>query len=122
VKKQNEVSGPYATASVTDDHGDAKDRPFHEIVPDGPLMAGLEMLERREVLPRGLRTATNNILQPSKARGGHQHNSENGTGRCQKRTTRDMSTRHDQLRRIVRDTVDCLRHRKDFESLLEDEL
>jgi DNA-directed RNA polymerase specialized sigma24 family protein len=52
VKKQNEVSGPYATVTVADDHGDAKDRPFHEIVPDGPLMPGLEVLERKEVLPR----------------------------------------------------------------------
>jgi DNA-directed RNA polymerase specialized sigma24 family protein len=48
-KKQNEVSGPYATATVADDHGDAKDQPFHQIVPD-PLMSNLEVLERKEVL------------------------------------------------------------------------
>jgi DNA-directed RNA polymerase specialized sigma24 family protein len=52
VKKQNEASEPYATATAAADHGDAKDWPFHEIVPDGPLMPGLDVLERKEVLPR----------------------------------------------------------------------
>ena len=47
MKNQNEVSGPYATATLANDHGDAKDR---EIVPDGPLMSRLEVLERKEVL------------------------------------------------------------------------
>ena len=35
MKRQNDVSGPYATAALADDHGDTKDQPFHEIVPDG---------------------------------------------------------------------------------------
>jgi DNA-directed RNA polymerase specialized sigma24 family protein len=52
VKKQNHISGPYATATVAGRHGDAKDRPFGEIVPDGPLIPGLDVLERKEVLPR----------------------------------------------------------------------
>ena len=41
MKKQNEVSGLYATATVADDHGNPKDRPFQEIVPDGPLISSL---------------------------------------------------------------------------------
>ena len=52
MNKQNEVTGPNATATAAVDHGDAKDRPFHEIVPDDPLMPGLDVLERKEVLPR----------------------------------------------------------------------
>ncbi len=51
VKKQNEVSGPYATATVADDHGDARGRPIHGIVPDGLLMPSLGVLERKELLP-----------------------------------------------------------------------
>jgi DNA-directed RNA polymerase specialized sigma subunit len=51
VKKQNEVSGPYATATVADDHGDATGRPIHGIVPDGLLMPSLGVLERKELLP-----------------------------------------------------------------------
>ena len=47
MKKQNEESGPYATATVANDHGDTKDR---KIVPDGPLMSSLEVLERKAVL------------------------------------------------------------------------
>jgi DNA-directed RNA polymerase specialized sigma24 family protein len=47
VKKQNEV---YATATLADNHGDAKDWPFHETVQDGPLMPR-DVLERKELLP-----------------------------------------------------------------------
>ena len=48
MKKQNEV---YATATLADNHGDAKDWPFHETVQDGPLMPRLDVLERKELLP-----------------------------------------------------------------------
>ena len=48
VKKQNQVSGPYATATVAGRHGDAKDRTFGEIVPDGPFW----FLERIAHKPR----------------------------------------------------------------------
>jgi DNA-directed RNA polymerase specialized sigma subunit len=51
VKKQNEVSGPRATAALADDRGDTKKRPFHEIVPDGFSIPSLDVLERKEVLP-----------------------------------------------------------------------
>jgi len=51
VKKQNDVSGPYATAALADDHGDTKDQPFHEIVPDGFSIPSLDVLERKEMLP-----------------------------------------------------------------------
>jgi hypothetical protein len=51
VKKQNDVSGPYATVTLTDEHGDTKDQPFHEIVPDGFSIPSLNVLERKEVLP-----------------------------------------------------------------------
>ena len=50
-KKQNDVTGPYATVTLTDEHGDTKDQPFHEIVPDGFSITGLNVLERKEVLP-----------------------------------------------------------------------
>ena len=51
MKKQNDVSGPYATAALADDHGDTKDQPFHEIVPDGFSIPSLDVLERKEMLP-----------------------------------------------------------------------
>jgi hypothetical protein len=51
VKKQNEPSGPCATAAVGDDPGDTKKRPFHEIVPDGLSIPSLDVFERKEVLP-----------------------------------------------------------------------
>jgi DNA-directed RNA polymerase specialized sigma24 family protein len=51
VKKQNDVSGPYATVILTDEHVDTKDEPFHEIVPDGFSIPSLNVLERKEVLP-----------------------------------------------------------------------
>jgi DNA-directed RNA polymerase specialized sigma24 family protein len=51
VKKQNDVSGPYATAALADDHGDTKDQPFHEFVPDGFSIPSLDVLERKEMLP-----------------------------------------------------------------------
>ena len=50
MKKQNDVSGPYATVTLTDEHGDTKDQPFHEIVPDGFSIPSLNVLERKEVL------------------------------------------------------------------------
>ena len=50
-KKQNDVSGPYATVTLTDEHGDTKDQPFHEIVPGGFSIPSLDVLERKEVLP-----------------------------------------------------------------------
>jgi DNA-directed RNA polymerase specialized sigma subunit len=50
VKKQNDVSGPYATVILTDEHVDTKDQPFHEIVP-GFSIPSLKVLERKEVLP-----------------------------------------------------------------------
>jgi DNA-directed RNA polymerase specialized sigma24 family protein len=51
VKKQDEVSGPHAAETIPDDHGDARDRPFHEIVRDGRSIPGFDVLERTEVLP-----------------------------------------------------------------------
>jgi hypothetical protein len=51
VKKQTDVSGPYAAVTLTDEHGDTKDQPFHEIVPDGFSIPSLSVLERKEVLP-----------------------------------------------------------------------
>jgi hypothetical protein len=48
VKKQDEVSGPCATAALADDRGDAKKRPFHEIVPDGFSTSSLDVFERNE--------------------------------------------------------------------------
>ena len=51
MKKQNDVSGPYATVTLTDEHGDTKDQPFHEIVPDGFSFPSLDVLERKEMLP-----------------------------------------------------------------------
>ena len=51
MKKQNGVSRPYATVALTDEHGDTKDQPFHEIVPDGFSIPSLNVLERKEVLP-----------------------------------------------------------------------
>ena len=51
MKKQNEVSGPCATAALADDRGDTKKRPFHEIVPDGYSISRLDVFERKEVLP-----------------------------------------------------------------------
>ena len=51
MKKQKDVSGPYATVTLTDEHGDTKDQPFHEIVPDGFSIPSLNVLERKEVLP-----------------------------------------------------------------------
>jgi DNA-directed RNA polymerase specialized sigma subunit len=50
-KKQIDVSGPYATVTLTDEHGDTKDQPFHAIVPDNFSIPGLNVLERKEVLP-----------------------------------------------------------------------
>ena len=51
MKRQNDVSGPYATAALADDHGDTKDQPFHEIVPGGFSIPSLDVLERKEMLP-----------------------------------------------------------------------
>ena len=51
MKKQNDVSGPYATVILTDEHVDTKDQPFHEIVPDGFSIPSLNVLEQKEVLP-----------------------------------------------------------------------
>jgi hypothetical protein len=51
VKKPNDVFGPYATVTLTDEHGDTKDQPFHEIVPGGFSIPSLDVLERKEVLP-----------------------------------------------------------------------
>jgi hypothetical protein len=45
-EKQNEVSGPYGTATFANDHLDAK---YREIVPDDPLMSRLELLKRKKV-------------------------------------------------------------------------
>src|SRR5580692_11806793 len=50
VKKQNAVSGPYATATLTDEHDDTRDQPFYEIVPDGFSIPSLDVLERKELL------------------------------------------------------------------------
>ena len=50
VKKENEISRPHASAILADEHGEAKDRPFYEIVRDGPRMPSLDVLERKEVL------------------------------------------------------------------------
>lgn len=51
MKKENDVSGPYATVTLTDEHGDTKDQPFYEIVSDGFSIPSLNVLERKEVLP-----------------------------------------------------------------------
>ena len=51
MKKQNEASEPCATAALADDRGDTKNRPFHEIVPDGYSISRLDVFERKEVLP-----------------------------------------------------------------------
>jgi hypothetical protein len=51
VKKQNEASGPCATAALGDDRSDTKKRPFHEIVLAGFLIPSLDVFERKEVLP-----------------------------------------------------------------------
>ena len=51
MKKQNDVSGPYATVILTNEHVDTKDQPFHEIVPDGFSIPSLNVLEQKEVLP-----------------------------------------------------------------------
>ena len=50
MKKQNAVSGPYATATLTDEHDDTRDQPFYEIVPDGFSIPSLDVLERKELL------------------------------------------------------------------------
>ena len=50
MKKQNAVSGPYATATLTDEHDDTSDQPFYEIVPDGFSIPSLDVLERKELL------------------------------------------------------------------------
>ena len=50
MKKQNEVSGPHATATLAENHGDAKDWPLQQIVQDGPSMPSLDVLERKELL------------------------------------------------------------------------
>ena len=51
MKKRNEVSGSYATGTLADNDGDARDWPFHKIVQHGPLMPSLDVLERKELLP-----------------------------------------------------------------------
>ena len=50
VKKENKISRPHASAVLADEHREAKDRPFYEIVRDGPRMPSLDVLERKEVL------------------------------------------------------------------------
>jgi DNA-directed RNA polymerase specialized sigma subunit len=53
MKRQNEVFGPGTTAVDAANHGpaDVKDFHSHEFVSDGPLMSGLDVLERKDVLP-----------------------------------------------------------------------
>ena len=51
MKNQDEVSQTRATETIPDDHGDPRDRLFHEIVRDGRSMPGFGALERKEVLP-----------------------------------------------------------------------
>ena len=50
MKKQNQVSGSHATETIPDDHRDAKNRPFYEIVRDDRSIPGLDQLERKELL------------------------------------------------------------------------
>ncbi len=49
MKKENEISRPHASAILADE-GEAKDRPFYEIVRNGPRIPSLDVLERKEVL------------------------------------------------------------------------
>ena len=51
MKKQDEVSQTHATEAIPDDHGDVRDRLFHEFVRDGRSIPGFDALERKEVLP-----------------------------------------------------------------------
>jgi hypothetical protein len=51
MKKHNEVSGLHATEIIARHHDGAKNRSFHEIVLNGPMMSDLETLESKEVLP-----------------------------------------------------------------------
>ena len=48
MKNQDEA---YTTATIPDDHGDARDRLFHEIVRDGRPIPNFDALDRKEVLP-----------------------------------------------------------------------
>ena len=60
MKKQDEVSQTHATETIPDDHGDARDRLFHEIVRDGRSIPGFDALERKEVLPLLAHVSTEN--------------------------------------------------------------
>jgi len=55
VKKQNEVSGPYATATLADDHGDAKDSLLPERIRGFCCMSKEGNEPSEEALLRGLK-------------------------------------------------------------------
>ena len=73
VKKENEISRPHASAVLADEHREAKDRPFYEIVRDGPRMPSLDVLERKEVLQVFAQRIAQLPLGPKKVLAMHYH-------------------------------------------------
>jgi DNA-directed RNA polymerase specialized sigma24 family protein len=50
VKKQDEISRPYASATLADENEDGNGHSFHDIFPNGSALGGLAALEDREEL------------------------------------------------------------------------